>query len=237
VSNPQSPAQTFPFRQELAPELTLGLLHKINNLLTRVHFQMEGCKDQLDASHPAAALINDLGENIEAIRSLLERTSHVNLPQSQDEESCIYDLEAALAQQMDLIRLMIPKVPAEFTSLLPEPIQVPLREADLEMLTLHAARALRSFPLPKGARIAVELRHASELPLGAPDDYIALLLRCVPEGAPHAPTFTATTPPPWMDRAREAAAAFGATLALLETPPEGAPVVTLLLPRLHLGQS
>jgi hypothetical protein len=149
-------------RQDLTAELTLGLLHKINNLLTRIHFQVEDSLALLQPSHPVSAQIAELSENIGGIQSLLDRTSQINLPPSEQDNCPIYDLEASVHQQMDLLKILLPL--SEIRTVSEEALAIPtgIREGEFGLLLLQIACVLRALPVPKRSPVFIDLLRADQ---------------------------------------------------------------------------
>jgi hypothetical protein len=155
-------------RQDLTAELTLGLLHKINNLLTRIHFQVEDSLALLQPSHPVSAQIAELSENIGGIQALLDRTSQINLPPSEQDNCPIYDLEASVHQQMDLLKILLPLSEIRTVSEEALAIQTGIREGEFGLLLLQIACVLRALPVPKRSPVFIDLLRAdqTQIPLG-----------------------------------------------------------------------
>ena len=150
-------------RQDLTAELTLGLLHKINNLLTRIHFQVEDSQALLPPSHPVSAHIAGLSENIAGIQALLERTSQINLPTSEQDTCPIYDLEASLRQHLDLLKILLPQAQIRSVSEDALLIQPGLREGEFGLLLLQLACVLRSLSIPKRAAVSLDLLRGDQI--------------------------------------------------------------------------
>ncbi len=161
--DPAAPAVALrAFRQDLTAELTLGLLHKINNLLTRIHFQVEDSLALLQPSHPVSAQIAELSENIGGIQALLDRTSQINLPPSEQDNCPIYDLEASVHQQMDLLKILLPLSEIRTVSEEALAIQTGIREGEFGLLLLQIACVLRALPVPKRSPVFIDLLRADQ---------------------------------------------------------------------------
>ncbi len=211
-SGPDSPLSGAPLRgvrQELTAELTLGLLHKINNLLTRIHFQVEDSQALLPPSHPVSAHIADLSENISGIQSLVDRTSQINLPASEQDNCPIYDLESSVHQQLDLLKILLPLSEIRSVSEESLAIQTGIREGEFGLLFLQIACGLRALPIPKRSPVFVDLLRGDQITFPLPDlpwslqQTAAILLEADPAENPP------QEPPPALARIEQLAETLG----------------------------
>ncbi len=147
----------------LASELTLGLLHKLNNLMTGVYLNLESVEEVLDAAHPASSALRAVTDTIQKAQTLVRRTADVNLPPDGDKE--YFEIGAIIQEHWELLELVLPKgATAEFTRpSTPLYVQVSseeFREALLQ-LALHTRRAV----VDGRARVSVSATSADELDL------------------------------------------------------------------------
>jgi hypothetical protein len=143
--------------ESLNSDLTLGLLHQVNNVLTGIYFNVEECQSQIDPEHPLGLTLEEISESVRNLHRLIDRTVEVNLPLSVEDDANYHDLADLVSRQMDLIRIVFPKTVS--IALLPpnEPLHVLVSEQKCRRVLLMLAAALRAaLPVPN-ARIMVEL--------------------------------------------------------------------------------
>ena len=88
-------------------ELTLGLLHKFNNLFTGATFLTEACRAKAEAGESVA---EDLGEILKVLEQAHRYATRVTqLHVETDEEPSYHDLNALIAQELDLAQLLLPR--------------------------------------------------------------------------------------------------------------------------------
>jgi hypothetical protein len=147
--NPDSAKILRRASNELNSELTPGLIHEVNNVLTGIYFNLESCSEAFDATHPLADVVQEINCGVERIKELLGRTTQIHLNVAEREMS-YHDLEALVAAQFDLLRIVFPKTAK--ISLNPPSVPVHARVAELPfrvvMLTI-ASRLKGLFPVGK----------------------------------------------------------------------------------------
>ena len=133
---------------ELNSELTPGLIHEMNNVLTGIYFNLEGCQELLGTDGSATEAIREIGQGIERIKELLSRTTQIHLNVA-ERETTYHDLELLVASELDLLRVVFPKT-AKIQFLPPaSPVHVHVAEFPFRVALLSVAARLRSF-LPAG---------------------------------------------------------------------------------------
>ncbi|MFM8983137.1 MAG: hypothetical protein ACKOLA_09585 [Spartobacteria bacterium] len=159
---------------ELNAELTPGLIHEVNNVLTGIYFNLEGCQE---AEGSAAEAVQEIARGVERIKEILGRASQIHLNVA-ERETTYHDLESLVASELDLLRVVYPKT-AKIQFLPPQsPIHVHLAEFPFRVALLSIASRLRAF-LPTG-KIEIQLavlttlqleefatRRAKEIPAGS----------------------------------------------------------------------
>lgn len=147
---------------ELNSELTPGLIHEVNNVLTGIYFNLEGCQESLGTDGSAAEAIREIGQGVERIKELLSRTTQIHLNVA-ERETTYHDLESLVASELDLLRVIFPKT-AKIQFLPPaSPVHVRVAEFPFRVALLSVAARLRAF-LPTGKiEVAVSVLTASKL--------------------------------------------------------------------------
>ncbi len=139
---------------ELNAELTPGLIHEVNNVLTGIYFNLEACQEMAGRDGGLAEAIIEIGRGVERIKELLARATQIHLNVA-ERETTYHDLEALVASELDLLRVVFPRT-AKIQFFAPSaPIHVHVAEYPFRIALLSIASRLRSF-LPKG-RIEVPL--------------------------------------------------------------------------------
>lgn len=99
-------------------ELTLGLLHKFNNLFTGVMFLTEECLAREEAGETVGERLREILSTLRNSHTFVDRITRLHLDES-EEDAGYHELDAAIAGQLDLARLLLPRgtvlthVPAE----------------------------------------------------------------------------------------------------------------------------
>jgi hypothetical protein len=134
---------------ELNAELTPGLIHEVNNILTGIYFNLEACREVFDAEHPVAEGLTEINQGVERIKEILGRSTQIHLNTS-ERETTYHDLGALVGRQMDLLRIVFPKTVRITLEVPDEPLHVHVSEYAFRtaLLTL-AARLRRLLDSPK----------------------------------------------------------------------------------------
>jgi signal transduction histidine kinase len=203
-----------PSHESLNSNLTLGLLHQVNNVLTGIYFNIEECQAQVDPEDPLGATLEEIAESVTTLHRLLDRTVDVNLPLSVEDDANYHDFEELVSRQLDLVRIVFPKTVSFAMRPSTEPLHVHASEQKFRRALLQLAAALREALPASNARVELELR-ACEAASGEPA--AAAIFHCEPSGWDSSVTLSV---------ARDEAAAFG--WRILSEP------AALLLPRVDL---
>jgi len=134
---------------EINAELTPGLIHEVNNILTGIYFNLESCHEFFDEGHPIVETLQELNAGIERIKEVLGRTAQIHLNVAERERS-YHDLEVLVSSQLDLLRIVFPKT-ANVTLTPPRyPLHVHVAEYPFRVALLTIAARLRQlFPSGK----------------------------------------------------------------------------------------
>ena len=90
-------------------ELTLSLLHQVNNELTGVAFLSELIRDDVEAGTPPGDKFCDLQSSIEKVIRLTQQTIDAHLPIPLDVGESPNDLGDLLQEGLAMLRLVLPK--------------------------------------------------------------------------------------------------------------------------------
>ena len=121
--NPESEVILKRVSNELNAELTPGLIHEINNILTGIYFNLETCGEALSADPGLAESLSEINQGVERIKEVLNRTVHIHLNVAEREKT-YHDLESLVAAQLDLVRIVFPKTAQVRLIAPPEPLHV-----------------------------------------------------------------------------------------------------------------
>lgn len=89
-------------------ELTLGLLHKFNNLFTGVMFLTEECLACEEAGEPVAERLREILTTLRQSHTYVDRITHLHLDEA-EEDAGYHELDVDIAAQLDLARLLLPR--------------------------------------------------------------------------------------------------------------------------------
>jgi signal transduction histidine kinase len=92
----------------LVPDLTLGLLHRLNNVMTSLYFTADGCEAEIEPGHPARELLKVLTASVQEAQHLVKRTADVNLSLGSTEPG-YQDLNSLVKADEELTRILLPK--------------------------------------------------------------------------------------------------------------------------------
>ena len=153
---------------ELNEELTPGLIHEVNNVLTGIYFNLESCHESCSANPAAAEALSDINQGVERIKEVLNRTAHIHLNVAEREKT-YHDLTTLVETQLDLVRIIFPKT-AKITLIPPvEALHVELAEHPFRTVILTIASRLREiFPAGK-VEVVFEIFSPSQLAEVVPD--------------------------------------------------------------------
>jgi len=232
------PACRFLLAHPNAPhlsELTLGLLHKFNNLFTGVMFLTTECLTREEAGEPVAERLREILATLQEAHTCVNRITQLHLDEG-EEEAGYHELDVAIAGQLDLARLLLPRGAVLTHAPADERLTFYASQRALREILLHVVGNCGE-ALPKrggtvvittridadhDGQIAVEIRDNGP---GFPEETLGQLF--VPfstskDASRHAGL--------GLLRCRELARAFGGDLTA-DNHPGGGAVVTLTLPR------
>ena len=162
---------------ELNAELTAGLIHEVNNVLTGIYFNLEACQEAVGSDGGIAEPILEIGRGVERIKELLTRATQIHLNVA-ERETTYHDLEALVASELDLLRVVFPRT-AKIQFCGPSaPIHVRVAEYPFRVAFLSVAARLSSF-LPTGRiEVPVSIFGTSQL-----EEVAARLGKEIPPGS------------------------------------------------------
>ena len=102
-----SPSEFWFYR--VYSELTLSLLHQVNNELTGVSFLTELIQDDVEAGTPPGEKFSDLQSSVEKIIRLTQQTIEAHLPIPSDMSEPSTDLGVLIQDGVSMLRLVLPK--------------------------------------------------------------------------------------------------------------------------------
>ena len=133
---------------EINAGLTPGLIHDVNNILTGIYFNIESCREGLDASHPMAESMQEIQVGVERIKTVLARIAQIHV-NTADREQNYHDLQALVSGQIDLLRIIFPKTARISFTASEEPLFVHLSEESFRVGLLALASSLKGL-YPEG---------------------------------------------------------------------------------------
>lgn len=148
---------------EINAELTPGLIHEVNNVLTGIYFNIESCRELLDASHPLAETMQEIQVGVERIKEILGRTTQIFL-NAAEREPTYHEVQALLSGQIDLLRIVFPKTARITVSAGGSPFFVHVSEFAFRIALLAMASCVRDL-YPQG-KIEIPLAVLSPGELG-----------------------------------------------------------------------
>jgi signal transduction histidine kinase len=226
---------------ELNAELTPGLIHEVNNVLTGIYFNLEALQESTGPDGDAAETLREIAGGVERIKEILARTTQIHLNVAERELS-YHDLEALTASELDLLRVVFPKT-AKICLVAPrEAVNVRVAEFPFRVAMLTVASRIRDlFPSGK-IEISVAILGTEELGKiaggGAPAESVAVSFRlpCPVESADEIDDYlvAGTGGDVSMGNAERLLAGIGGRL-VIHAPPGGTESLVLLtLPRYDL---
>ena len=166
--NPESEVILKRVSNELNAELTPGLIHEVNNILTGIYFNLETCGEALSADPALAESLSEMNQGVERIKEVLNRTVHIHLNVAEREKT-YHDLESLVASQLDLLRIIFPKTAKISLISPPEALHVEIAEHPFRTVILTIASRLREiFPAGK-VEIVFEILSPNQLAELIPD--------------------------------------------------------------------
>lgn len=216
-------------------ELTLGLLHKFNNLFTGIMFLTEECAAHAEAGEPVGERLEEIFAMLRQSHTFVDRITRLHIDEA-EEDAGYHELDADIAAQLDLAGLLLPRG----TALVHQPAaerltyyasQRALVEIVLhlvgncgEVLPKHGGAVTITSRVPEGRESSVEVEVRDNGP-GFPAELLPRLFAALitsKDAKRHAGL--------GLMRCRELARSFGGDL-IARNHPEGGAVVTLSLPQ------
>jgi signal transduction histidine kinase len=229
---------------ELNAELTPGLIHEVNNVLTGIYFNLEALQESTGPEGDAAETLREIGGGVERIKEILARTTQIHLNVAERELS-YHDLEALTASELDLLRVVFPKT-AKISFIAPrEAVNVRVAEFPFRVAMLTVASRIRDlFPTGK-IEIPVAILGTEELgeifadgasALPAESVAVSFRLPCPVESADEIDDYlvAGTGGDLSMGNAERLLAEIGGRLVFHAPPDGGGSLVLLTLPRYDL---
>lgn len=163
---------------EINSELTPGLIHEVNNVLTGIYFNLEFLRESAEDGSESAERLGEIAEGTERIKEILGRATQIHLNVAEREPG-YHDLESLVASELDLLRLVFPKT-ARITFEPPSsPVNVRVAEYPFRVAMLAVASRIRDL-FPTGRiEIPVSVLATAQLATIAPDISPALPVRSV----------------------------------------------------------
>jgi signal transduction histidine kinase len=166
--NPESEVILKRASNELNAELTPGLIHEVNNILTGIYFNLETCGEALSADPALAESLSEMNQGVERVKEVLNRTVHIHLNVAEREKT-YHDLESLVASQLDLLRIIFPKTAKISLISPPEALHVEIAEHPFRTVILTIASRLREiFPAGK-VEVVFEILSTNQLAELIPD--------------------------------------------------------------------
>lgn len=148
---------------EINAQLTPGLIHEVNNVLTGIYFNIENGRDGIDASHPVAEIMQEIQVGVERIKIVLGRITQIHL-NAADREQNYHELQALVSGQIDLLRIIFPKTARISLTASEEALFVHVSEESFRVALLTLASCLKGL-YPDG-KIEIPLAVLSPVDLG-----------------------------------------------------------------------
>lgn len=216
-------------------ELTLGLLHKFNNLFTGIMFLTEESMTRSEAGEPVAERLQEILNTLKESHTYVDRITRLHLDES-EEDAGYHELDVVIAQHLDLAKLLLPRGTAVTQQSSEERLTFYASERALVEILLHVIGNSGEAIPKRGGAITITTRQTP-----GDEAFVQVEVRdngpgFAAEVMPHLFVSLCTTKDKsrhaGLDllRCRELARAFGGDLAA-GNHPEGGAVVTLTLPR------
>jgi hypothetical protein len=133
---------------EINAQLTPGLIHEVNNILTGIYFNLEGCRDFLGTGHPLAETVQEIQVGVERIKEVLGRVTQIYL-NAAEREVTYHDAQEIVTSQLDLLRTIFPKTARIILSSPENPLHIRVSEYSFRVGLLTLAVCLKDF-YPQG---------------------------------------------------------------------------------------
>jgi signal transduction histidine kinase len=235
---PEHPAYVRLLAARRAPhlsELTLGLLHKFNNLFTGIMFLAEEASTRAAAGEPVSERLDEILETLRQSHTFIDRITRLHVDEA-EEDAGYHELDADIAAQLDLARLLLPRGTALTHQPAAERLTYYASQRALTEILLHSIGNCGEALPKRGGAVTI----TSRVPVDR-EGFVEIELRdngpgFSEEALPRLFTALFTTKDPrrhaglGLLQCRELARFFGGEL-IAGNHPEGGAVVTLSLPR------
>ena len=97
--------------QKRAPyvsELTLGLLHRYNNIFTGILFLTDDCLALAEGDEPMQERLREIANVLRIAHTFVDRVVHLHID-DEDDDSSYYDVDAVIANELETLALLLPK--------------------------------------------------------------------------------------------------------------------------------
>ncbi|MFM8364108.1 MAG: hypothetical protein ACKOAS_03050 [Verrucomicrobiota bacterium] len=168
---------------EINSELTPGLIHEVNNVLTGIYFNLEFLQEDAQAGTESAERLGEIGQGVERIKEILGRATQIHLNVA-ERELGYHDLESLVASELDLLRLIFPKTAKISFHPPAKPVNVKVAEYPFRVAMLAVASRIRDlFPtgrieIPVSILATGQLQAiAQQIAPPLPEKFVALSFR------------------------------------------------------------
>ena len=208
-----SPAEFWFYR--VYSELTLSLLHQVNNELTGVAFLTELIRDDVEAGTPPGDKFSDLQSSVEKVIRLTQQTIETHLPIPSDMGESASGLDDLVQEGIPLLRLVLPKTIAIHMEPPPSaPAKISIVQKEFELL-LAAMGVLLAPRIPRApGQLAITIESSPAAVLFRPNYPIV--------GSASEATFHLESSPAYLALAHRAVR-LGAKIELCKNPAEACP--------------
>lgn len=136
---------------QLNAQLSPGLIHEVNNVLTGIYFNIENFQDVLASDHPGCHDLEEIQAGLDRIKVILNRSLQIYLNTIERDKS-YHDLEDLLVGQMDLMKIIFPRTTK--LDLIPggDRFHVHLAEFPFRVVLLSVAQVIQDW-LPVGKNL------------------------------------------------------------------------------------
>ena len=147
---------------ELNAQLSPGLIHEVNNVLTGIYFNVENCQEVLASDHPSSETLEEIQAGLDRIKLILNRSLQIYL-NTIERDKTYHDLEDLLVGQMDLMKIVLPITTK--LELIPSGhrFHVHLAEYPFRVVLLSIAEGIRDSLPPGKNLVSLEILEASRV--------------------------------------------------------------------------
>jgi len=147
---------------ELNAQLSPGLIHEVNNVLTGIYFNVENCQEVLTSDHTSAETLDEIQAGLDRIKVILNRSLQIYL-NTIERDKTYHDLEDLLVGQIDLMKIVLPRTTKLELTQSQNRFHVHLAEYPFRVVLLSIAEGIRD-SLPPGKNVvSLEILEASRV--------------------------------------------------------------------------